>query len=115
MGKEWSNLTKNKSEKHSSPAGVVGDGVQSISVVFMPERRVWSKVGGEIDLAQRHVHKRVETAAHVVLVHTETLQMHNKDVGGSPQVHLLGGIAVFFAVRAPARDITHTSSLRARH
>ena len=91
---------------------MVRDGVQSIFVGLSPERRVRSKVGGKIELAQRHVDKRVEAAAHVGLVHTEPLQMHNKDVGGSPQLHLLAGIAVFFAMRAPARrDVTsHTQS-----
>ena len=66
------------------------------------ERRVRSKVGREIHLTKWNINKRVQAAAHVVLVDTETLQVHDEDVGRSPQVHLLASVRVLFAVRASA-------------
>ena len=63
---------------------MIGHRVHSISVVLTPERRVRREVGSEIDLTQRHVNKRVQAAAHVVLVDTEALQVHDEDVRGSP-------------------------------
>ena len=91
------------------PAGVVGDRIQPVSVVLMPERRVRRKVRREINLAKRNIHKRVQPTAHIPSVNAETLQVHDEDVGGSPQVHLLGGVYIFFAVRAPAHKNIKTA------
>ena len=99
---------KNK-KNISLPAGVVGYRIQPVSVVLMPERRVRREVRREINLAERNIHKRVQPTAHIPLVNAETLQVHDEDVGGSPQVHLLGGVYIFFAVRAPAHNNVKTA------
>ena len=92
-----------------SPAGVVGHRIQSVSVVLIPERRVRRKVGREINLAKWHIHKRVQPTAHVPLVNAETLQVHDEDVRGSPQVHLFRRVHIFLAVRAPAHSNIKTA------
>ena len=103
------NVSYNERRGSQSPAGVIGDRIQPVSVVLMPERRVRRNVRREINLAERNIHKRVQPTAHIPLVNAETLQVHDEDVGGSPQVHLLGGVYIFFAVRAPAHNNVKTA------
>ena len=66
------------------------------------ERRVRSKVGREIHLTKWNINKRVQAAAESGFRKSETLQVHDEDVGRSPQVHLLASVRVLFAVRASA-------------
>ena len=72
------------------PAGVVGDRIQPVSVVLMPERRVRRKVRREINLAKRNIDKSIQAASHVALINTETLEVHNDNVRQAPQVQLFG-------------------------
>lgn len=107
------NVSYNERRGGRLPAGVIGDRIQPVSVVLMPERRVRRKVRREINLAKRNIHKRVQPTAHIPSVNAETLQVHDEDVGASPQVHLLGGVYIFFAVRAPAHKISRRRAAKA--
>jgi hypothetical protein len=99
--KELSCSTTKGTGEHS-PAGVIGNRVQPISVVLISEGGVRREVGREINLAKRNIDKSIQAASHIVLINTKTLEVHNENVRRSPQVHLLGCFHILFAVRASA-------------